>query len=166
MESDKAVRNGTRVRQATIAAALVATACWSPVALGRTQPDTDCAAGASLDALSDPAESLVLVPVDHVPTVADVSKIESIHLEKATSDTGTPLLNLAPRVNDTLREVFDGDSAQGGPSQQPDVSSSPVADHEDVKNLSEITDEARSADDALEGADLPLLRRQMYRIDI
>ncbi len=166
MDSKNAVSNGTRVRQATIAATLVITACWSAGALGRTQPEADCAADANLYTLSDPADSLVLVPVDHVPTMTDVSDIEAIHLEQATGDTGTPLLNLAPRVNDTLREVFADDGVQDAPSRQSDVSSSPVAEHEEVKNLSELADETSSTDAASEEDDLPLLQRQMYRIDI
>ncbi len=166
MESKKAVSKGTRGRQATISAVLVATACWSAGALGRTQPDADCATGTGLDALSDPVDSLVLAPVDHVPTITDIAEIEAIHLEKATGDTGTPLLNLTPQVSDTLREVFAGDSQQEAGSQPPEVSSSPVAEHEDIKNLSDMADEARSADTVPEEDDLPLLRRQMYRIDI
>ena len=168
MESKKPARSGTRARQATLAVAMITSACWSANAVARTQSEADCGARASLESITiaDPVESLVLVPVDHVPTETDVSDIEAIHLQKATGDTGTPLLNLTPHVNNTLREVFGGDTEEVDETTINEVSSSPVAEHDDVKNLSELVDESTTDEAPGEDDDLALLRRQMYRIDI
>jgi hypothetical protein len=162
----KPARHGTRAAHTTLLITIAATACWSSAALARTQPDPDCGVDASPETLADPVESLILKRVDHVPVEQEVSELEAINLERATGDTGTPLLNLAPRFNDTLREVFGKEASQEDESEATDVATSPVAEYEDVKNLSELTEEATPIDSTTEEDHLPLLRRQMYRIDI
>lgn len=164
MDSKTPVSTETRAARAALGVVIVATACWSSSALGRTQPGTDC--GSSLQALAAPIDTLVLTPVDHVPTEPGVSELDAINLEDATSDTGTPHLNLTPRVNDTLREIFDGDPDRSGDQAVQDVVTSPVAEFEDIENLSELPKNTSPVDSAVEDDDLPLLRRQMYRIDI
>ena len=165
MDSKKPVRNGTRARRAALVAAAAATAIWSGGALGRTQtdgPDCDRNPAASLQALNPPIEVLVLKPVDHVPTDSDVSEISDIDLENVAGDTGTPLLKLEPQVSEALREIFDAEQDAG----TPEIATSPVADYEDVKNLSELNEDAAPGDAEVEENELSLLRRQMYRIDI
>jgi len=142
------------------------TAVWSSNALSRTQPAAECDEGTELQTLTAPVESLVLTRVDHVPTEQDVSDLKSIDIEKVSRDTGTPLLDLAPRVNDALRGIFDdnGENLVDGTSLE--ISVAPIAESEDVPDLSELADDTAPDGASLEDSDLPLLERQMYRIDI
>lgn len=163
MDSKKPGRTETRARRAALVAAAAATAIWSSGALGRTQPEGDCIPADTLQGLNAPIESLILEPVDHVPTEAVVPEIADIDLESVTSDIGTPLLKLEPEVSKALRDVFD---AGQDDLAIPEVATSPVADSDDVKNLSELNDDVTPADSEVEEDELSLLRRQMYRIDI
>lgn len=163
MDSRKPVRGETRARRTALVAAAAATAIWSGNALGRTQPDADCNPADTLYGLNAPVESLVIKPADHVPTVRDTAEIADIDFEKVTSDIGTPLLKLEPQVNEALQEIFD---AEQDDLAMPDVSTSPVADFDDVKSLSELNEKSAPADADVEQDELSLLRRQMYRIDI
>ena len=153
------------MRTALVAVAAT-TAIWSGSALGRTQPGEECNPADTLEGLNAPIEALIFKSVDHVPTTPDVSNISDINLEDATGDTGTPLLNLRPQVSEALREIFEADESTTNESVVPDVSTSTVADSDDVKNLSELNEEAAPIESALDEDELSLLRRQMYRIDI
>ena len=163
MDSRKPVSSETRARRAALVAAAAATAIWSGSALGRTQPDGDCIPADSLQGLNAPIESLQLEPVDHVPTEPAVPELADIDLESVTGDIGTPLLKLEPKVSEALREIFE---AGQDDSAIPELATSPVADSDDVMNLSELNDDATPVDSEVEEDELSLLRRQMYRIDI
>ena len=163
MDSKKPGRTETRAGRAALIAAAAATAIWSSSALGRTQPDGDCIPADTLQGLNVPVEALVVEPVDHVPTDGVVPEVADIDLEHVTSDVGTPLLKLEPKVSKALREIF---AAEQNDLAIPEVSTSPVADSDEVRNLCELNDEATPADSDVEEDELSLLRRQMYRIDI
>jgi len=162
----KPVASRNRATPAALLIAFVVSVCWSGATLARTQPESESGVETSLDGIAGPV-SLVVKTVDHVPVEQEVSDLEDINIERATGDTGTPLFNLTPRFNETLREVFGRDEAdQEGDSQATDVATSPLAEYEDIKGPSELADDVAPVDSNTEEDDLPLLRRQMYRIDI
>ncbi len=163
MDSKKPVRAGTRASRTALAVAVTMTVCWSSGALGRTQPGPDCGVGAGLEEIRAPAGTLVLTPVDHVPTETDTSELASVELDTATDDNVAPLLDLSPQINETSREIFDEGSDD---SRAQELTTSPIAESDEVKNLSELSDESTPVEATVEEDDLPLLRRQMYRIDI
>ena len=98
-----------------------------------------------------------------MPTEPAVPELADIDLESVASDVGTPLLKLEPKVSEALREIFDAGQDEATIQE---VATSPVADSDDIKNLSELNDDATPADSEVEEDELSLLRRQMYRIDI
>ena len=166
MDSNSPPGNETRVRRAALVTVIALTAAWSSVALSRTQPAPDCDGGNDIKHLSAPAPALVLDTVDHVPIEPAAADLDSIDIENVARDTGTPLLNLAPGVNDAMREIFDGDNAALIDAAALEIPVSPIAESEETPDLSELPDNGTTDGAPAEESDLPLLERRMYRIDI
>ncbi|MDH3439660.1 MAG: hypothetical protein OEM63_02825 [Gammaproteobacteria bacterium] len=166
MDSIKPSGNETRVRRTALVIGIALAAAWSGTALSRTQPAADCGAGSDLLNLSAPVETLVLDTVDHVPTEPDVLDLDSIDIKGVTSDSGAPTLNLAPRFNDTMHDIFDEDSAASVDDTSLEIPVSPIAESEEIPDLSELPESGSADGVSTEESDLPLLERQMYRIDI
>jgi len=132
---------------------------WSTGALGATTTEEECDALRNLQRLEAPAEALSASQVDHVSIDADASSIESLEASSASSETGAPFLYLTPRVASVLRDIFDATRDE----QVREISSSPIAETEDINDFSEFMDESPVVESE---AGLPLLQRQMYRTDI
>jgi hypothetical protein len=151
----------------TFVASIVAASCWSASAFGRTQTETDCSAVArALQSLEAPVESLSVNTVDHVAIDAGAAELDSINIETASADSGTPLLYLTPRVANALRDIFDNRQETGAPDAMTELSSSPIAETEDVAERPERPDDTIPKSDGEAEIALPLLQRQMYRTDI
>lgn len=166
MDSNSPSGNETRVRRAALVVIIALTAAWSSSALSRTQPATGCDGRHDLQHLSAPMDALVLDTVDHVPTEPSVSDLDSLDIETVARDPGTPLLTLAPNVNAAMRDIFETGNAAAADETSPEIPVSPVAESEEIPDLSELP-ETGTTDGVPEGeSDLPLLERRMYRIDI
>ena len=166
MDSKKPAGNETRVRRTALVTIIALTAAWSSTALSRTQPATGCDTGNDPLNLPAPVDALVLNTVDHVPTEQDVSDVDSIDIKRVTSDNGAPILNLAPHVNATMHDVFDEDGAASVDEASLEIPISPIAESEELPELSELPNTGTPDGVSAEESDLPLLERQMYRIDI
>jgi hypothetical protein len=166
LDSKQPSGNEARIKRIALASVLALTTAWSSNALSRTQPAAECAADVDLQTLTAPIEPLVLKKVDHVPTETDVASVDSIDIERVTADTSTPLLNLAPRTDEAIRSIFADDSAELAKETAGKIQVSPVAESEPVPDLSELPDDGSGEDVSVDESDLPLLERQMYRIDI
>lgn len=166
MDSKKPSGNEARIRRIALATVIALTAAWSGNALSRTQPATNCDAGHDLQDLTAPVNNFVLKPVDHVPTEQGVSDLKSIDIDRVAGDTGTPLLNLAPHVNDTLQAIFEDDGSSLLEEASLEIQVAPIAESEEIPDLSELPDTDTPEGTSEKESDLPLLERQMYRIDI
>ena len=154
----------TGVSPVAIAALLLACASWSSDAVGRTQTEADCRNDVvhGLQSLDIPTEPLTIRRVDHIDLESTTPQLEPLDTEAPASDVATPFLYLTPHVANAMREIFESDVADS-PVTLP---SSPLAESVPADESLEIPDDAaQPVDDAAEDH-LPLLKRQMYRIDI
>lgn len=171
MDSKQPSGNEARVRRTALATVIVLTAAWSSTALGRTQTAADCDAGHDLQNLAAPVNSLILKPVDHVPMEQDVTDMESTDIDKVAADNGTPMLRLGPHSTQSLRGLFedglfeDNGALQSGDSMT-ELSVAPIAESEESPDSPELSEDSAVEGASVEESDLPLLERQMYRIDI
>jgi hypothetical protein len=165
----KPSRAGTRPTPlAAVASMLALAACWSSAAYSRTPNDADCDEVAkSLQSLDAASETLTLTRVDHVPIPADSSRLAA-EPAAASGDHATPLLDLTPRAADALRDIFEATrETEVAQTATPEASSSPIAETEELPDISELPDNVSPVTTpGDEDIDLPLLQRQMYRIDI
>lgn len=166
MDSNLPSGNETRVRRAALVTIIALSAAWSSAALSRTQPATDCNGENDLQTLSAPVDALVLDTVDHVPTEPNVSDLDGVDIDTVARVPGTPLLNLAPSVNIAIRDIFEADNAAPADETSLEIPVSPVAESEELPDLSELPETATNDGVAEEESGLPLLERRMYRIDI
>lgn len=149
---------------AAIALTIALGAGWSAAAVGATNSDPDCDELArGLRSLDTPVQTLAANPVDHVTIDSGNRSLDAADLATEPVDSATPFLFLTPRVANVLRDIFGAHDQQYVPDANTDVPYAPVAEFEDV---SESVDGSAPASNAKEGTDLPLLQRQMYRIDI
>lgn len=166
MDSKKPSGNEARVRRIALATVIALTAAWSSNALSRTQPAANCDTGHDLQNLTAPVDTVILQRVDHVPIEQDGSDLQSMDIDRVSGDTSTPLLNLAPHVNETLQGIFEDDGSALLEETTLEIQVSPVAESEEIPDLSELPDDGVADGTVVEDSDLPLLERQMYRIDI
>lgn len=148
--------------RALLAASLALALFWSGSSQARTQPETDCTDVAKrLQSLETPADVLATTPIDHVPVLTDTPVLaETVDADEMP----TPLISLAPRAESALRDIFDdAEAADVVPVVTP---SSPVAESEDLPDLSELPDNVAPVTTGDDEIDLPMLQRRMFRIDI
>ena len=164
MEENSPSREGQLTRNASVIAMLAALALgWSGAAQSRTQSDPGCLTDAD-EALT---ETLNISPIDHMPipslsTVAATPDTESSEDE----DHSAPLLDLTPRAESTLRDVFEVVDYVETAEPIAELPLSSIADTEDLPDVSELPDNATPVAPAEADIDLPLLQRQMFRTDI
>ena len=111
--------------------------------------------GRNLQSLSVPVDKLKVDVVDHVPIDPDL-----LDEETAVREPVAPVLKLGPRLTNILRDVFDSTAEDLLQESSEQPSSSPLADSDQKKDLSEVSDEA------VEETQLPRFQRQMLRTDI
>ena len=163
MDSKSPLKGRTCSAALSIALLTIVSTAWSSTALARTQTESDCDRVArALHALDAPAETLGIRSVDHVPIQSESAALDESDLEEEPT---APMLRLAPRVSNALRNVFDDGEVIAVDDTSPDIAVSPVAEREEVKDSADlITDDAGA--DSEQDDDLPLLQRRMYRTDI
>lgn len=163
MDSKSPPKGRTGSTALSAALLMIVATSWSGTALARTQTESDCDRVArALNALDAPAETLGIRSVDHVPIQSESAALDEIDLDEEPT---APMLRLAPRVSNALRNVFDDGEVISVDDTTIEIAVSPVAEREDVKDSSDlITDDAGS--DTEQDDDLPLLQRRMYRTDI
>ena len=151
-----------------LALAATLAAFWSGAAFARTQAAPDCAEMAKyLESLDTPPRTLAVNDVDHVVVQRDgTAQLEDDGVDVSTIDLSTPHLKLGPRVSNALQDIFGHGGKASFDKALGEVTVSPVAETEDVPELSELSVEPDTAGEADEEIDLPLLQRQMYRTDI
>jgi hypothetical protein len=155
--------SGERIRP-VLAASLALAVFWCGNALARTQPEPDCADVAKrLKSLDVPAESLTAKPVDHVPIILNTTDIVD---EVNADDMPTPLISLSPRAESALQDVFEVADEVVTEEVSAEVPSSPVAESEDLPDLSELPKDGTAAEAGDSDIDLPMLQRRMFRTDI
>jgi hypothetical protein len=155
----------TRERSRALTAASLALALfWSGSSQARTQPEIDCADVAKqLQSLEIPAKSLAATPVDHVPVLTDAPVLaETVDAD----DMPTPLISLAPRAESALRDIFEDNDATAAEVVPAVAPSSPVAESEEIPDISELPDNVMPEAAGDDDIDLPMLQRRMFRIDI
>lgn len=160
-------RTSHRIVLALTASATLA-AFWSGAAFARTQSDPDRAKiTRHLESLDTPARTLAVDDVDHSVVKPDgATQPEDDAVDVSTIDLSTPHLKLGPRVSNALQDIFGRGEKASFDEERIDVPVSPVAESEDVPELSERSVESDATNEASEEIDLPLLQRQMYRTDI
>ena len=145
-----------------VALAAVAGLLVSGVSGAATWSERDCKDGlheATLD--SDHFEELVLTPIDHgnLDTVVE-NPVE------ADDDQSTPFLYLSPRVANVLRDVFAvADEEEAVAEADGSVSAAETVEDIDAASL-EIDEETMTPPVSSDVEVIPLIQRQMYRIDI
>jgi hypothetical protein len=134
--------------------------------MGRTQAEADCNEVArDLQRLEAPTEPLAITRVDHVTIEPNAADLASSEPEEIEDDTATPLLKLAPRVSNALRDIFDEQDRVTEASLE--FQASPLAESEEIPDISELPVENSPESQNEDEIELPsLLQRQMYRIDI
>ena len=147
-----------------LAAGLLLTALWSGSAAARTQSEADCdSVSRELEQLEAPS----ITAVDH-----GTALVESIELAlpadfaTAGKKLPAPLLVLEPRVSSALQGIFDDSLVLAPGSAKIDIAVSPLAETEETVETLDQVEEPSPDTRAEEESDLPLLQRQMYRIDI
>ena len=165
MDSKKPSGNEIRVRHTALVVALGLTAIWSGSAMASTQPVTECSDAERLQGLIVSAESPALQPFGHIP-VTDVSELKSNNSDKGSRETITSFLNLEPSGNDVIETILKDDETAREEGTAIDIPIAPVADSDDIPDLSELPDSGVPTGAEDEESDMPLLERQMYRIDI
>ena len=134
------------------AAALVASA----TANAASSPVVNCdQVGRDLKSLEVAADELQAATVDHVPI--DPAAIDE---EAVITDPVAPVLDLAPRVTNIIRDVFGTTSEEPAPETPQQPATSPVADTDEKSDAVEV-DEAENEKNVL-----PRFQRQMLRTDI
>lgn len=111
--------------------------------------------GRNLQSLAVPVDEMAIDTVDHVPI--DPELVDEL---PAVSESVAPVLNLGPRVTNILRDVFGTTTEELLQEDSEQPSSSPLADTDDNKDVSEVDDET------VEETQLPRFQRQMLRTDI
>ena len=161
MDSTHPTRERSR---ALLAASLALALFWSGSSHARTQPETDCTDVAKrLQSLETPADVLATTPIDHVPVLTDAPILaETVDAD----DMPTPLISLAPRAESALRDIFDDTEALEADVVPVVAPSSPVAESEDLPDISELPDNVTPMTSGDDEIDLPMLQRRMFRIDI
>ena len=160
MEYENPAREGQLTRNvAVVALAAALTLGWSNAAQSRTQNDADC-----LDTVEEITETLDISPIDHMPIPSAPVVSASEVTEEA--DASAPLLDLAPRAESTLRDVFEAVDYVETTEPVSELPMSPIADIEDLPDVSELPDNAAPVAPVNADIDLPLLQRQMFRTDI
>jgi hypothetical protein len=145
-----------------VALTLLMAGTYGSQAFGASWPETNCSESANDAQPEMTLDGLSIDPVDHVTIEPTHSQIDGAALENATEEQITPFLYLAPRVASVVEDVFgeDGDQATA------DSPSSPLAEHEEVTPYPRPVDNEIQDSVDLRESVLPLLQRQMYRIDI
>lgn len=111
--------------------------------------------GRDLQSLEVPVDTLPVNVVDHIPIDPD-----SLDEAFVDTDSATPVLDLAPRVTNILRDVFGTTDEELVPESPSQPASSPLAD------VDEESDEAEPAEVEIERRHLPRFQQQMFRTDI
>ena len=146
-----------------VAAALILIGTWSPQAFSASWSKSDCPEASDEIQPEMTLDDLALDPVDH-PVIDPTSReIDEIDAAGAASEQVTPFLYLAPRVASVLKDVFGEDRDQ---AEMEESASSPLAERDEVTRFPSSVDSELPEGSDLEGSSLPLLQRQMYRIDI
>ena len=164
MEERSRLRDGRltgNVMLVVVATALVSG--FSHDAQGRTQNDVDCLD----DVPGADTESLQIRRIDHMPlpSVPEASPVSGDAGDEG--DPATPLLDLTPRAESTLRDVFDTAADTSLTASPQDLPVSPIAERdEDIPDISELPDNITPVAPLDPEIDLPLLHRQMFRTDI
>lgn len=108
-----------------------------------------------LKSLEVPAAKMTVDAVDHAPTDPD-----AIDEQAAVTDSVAPILNLAPRVTNIIRDVF-GTTNDELIEETPQLpATSPLADTDEKSDVIE------PADADIDRNELPRFQRQMFRTDI
>lgn len=168
MDLKNASREGNkRGRVTALAATLALTVCWSISAHSRTPTEVDCDKFArSMQSLEVPTRSLALTQVDHVPISSESVDFTTADTIATSAEQATPLLDLTPRAEDALRDIFEAGRDVELRKSALEMPSSPIAETEELPDISELPDNATPAAPISDDIDLPLLQRQMYRTDI
>lgn len=141
------------------------TASWSGNAMANTQPTTDCIDTDRFDGFIVSAESPALQLIDHIPT-NDEFELESSNFDKDSKETLTSLLDIKPSASDPTESMLDDNKTVRETDTPLDIPSAPVADSDHLPDWSEPS--GAGVPTGVEDGEsvIPLLERQMYRIDI
>ena len=133
-------------------------------AAARTQSEADCeSVSRELQELEAPS----ITAIDHgKPHVESIELALPDELGASDKQIPAPLLVLQPRVSSALQGVFDDSLILAPGSMARDVAVSPLAETEESVEALDQADEPSPDNRSEEEIDLPLLQRQMYRIDI
>ena len=146
-----------------VAVAFFSISTWSPAAYSASWSESDCPETTDEIPPEMTLDGLSLDAVDHSAIEPPGAEIDEAAIADATREQITPFLYLAPRVASVIRNVFgedqDGAEAEEGPT-------SPLAERDEVTPYPSSVDNKLSGSGDLDGSSLPLLQRQMYRIDI
>lgn len=165
MDSRKSSGNETRVGRTALVVALALTASWNSSAMASTQPMTDCTDTDRFESLIVSAESPALQPVDHIPA-HDTSEPQSSNFDQASRETVTSLLDIEPSASDPIESMLDDNETARETDTPLDIPSAPVADSDHLPDWSEPSDAGVPTGVEDGESVMPMLERQMYRIDI
>lgn len=145
--------------------AIGVTASWSGNAMASAQPTTDYIDTDRFDGFIVSAESPALQLVDHVPA-NDESELESSNSDQDSRATLTSLLDIKPSASDPIESMLDDNETVRETNTPLNIPSAPLADSDHLPDWSEPSD--AGVPTGVEDGDsvIPLLERQMYRIDI
>lgn len=133
--------------------------------MASTQPMTDCTDTDRLEGLIVPVESPALQPVDHIPA-HDESQSQSSNFDQLSRETVTSLLDIEPSVSDLIESMLQENETVRKADSPLDIPSAQVAGSDELPDLSELPDTVVTTGIEDDEPDMPLLERQMYRIDI
>ena len=164
MEDKNPSREGQLTRNVSIVAITAALALgFSSAAHSRTQNDVDCFTKAN----ESLPETLTISPIDHmpIPNVTTVSAPAAADVAEE-EDASAPLLDLTPRAESTLRDVFEAVDYVEPAEAVSELPLSPIAETEELPDVSELPDNVTPVAPIDSDIDLPMLQRQMFRTDI
>ena len=146
-----------------VAVALLLVGTWSPQAFSASWSKSDCPESSDEIQPEMTLDGLTLDPVDHSAIEPTHTDIDEAAIAAATKEQVTPFLYLAPRVASVIKDVF-GEAQDKAELEE--RSSSPLAERDEVTPYPSSVDNNLPENTELDGSSLPLLQRQMYRIDI
>lgn len=133
--------------------------------MASAQPTTDYIDTDRFDGFIVSAESTALQLVDHVPA-NDESELESSNSDQDSRATLTSLLDIKPSVSDPIESMIDDNETVRETNTPLNIPSAPVADSDHLPDWSEPSDAGVPTGVEDGESVIPLLERQMYRIDI
>ena len=163
MEVAKPVSTNISVSTGLVVLTLLLIGTWSPQAFSASWSKSDCKESAEEIQPEMTLDDLTLDPVDHSAIESASTEIDEGAVADATNEQITPFLYLAPRVASVIKDVFGDHRDHAEPE---DGHSSPLAESENGAPYPRPVDSDLPETGELGETSVPLLQRQMYRIDI